>query len=333
MAGRGENKQDLEHQAALRLPCHELWERPSLCTKGAGGAQPTANKRDNSCQRSCNRHTMTQRVNPACPRGLARADPTLAELLARVKCWPGSPQRAANQLCKPCHATAPRLQAAGPGTVATPLQRTGGLHAGQPVRATRVPRCRSCPSPLAGCRGLLVLVASPSAGGNRSTVRLAKANLWLPAATLAQRPAAVSLLSTDTTRSTSLCLLHQRRRMHTQGQYLLVVQPAPVAQPGPSSSASAPPLSYWHRTFYSNGLSAHYPLLSTMGFSQERSFPRSTSNSLSHRMMARRGSGKTMVRAPLVLFTEEQPTAPELLPGTGGLGNAFTLFVPTYLLS
>lgn len=34
MAGRGENKQDLEHLAALSLPHHELQEKPSLRTKG-----------------------------------------------------------------------------------------------------------------------------------------------------------------------------------------------------------------------------------------------------------------------------------------------------------
>lgn len=41
MAERGENKEDLERGAALRLLGRELREGPSLCSPGAGTVQPT----------------------------------------------------------------------------------------------------------------------------------------------------------------------------------------------------------------------------------------------------------------------------------------------------
>lgn len=83
---------------------------------------------------------MTQRVKPACPRRLARdrADPTLAQLLARVKCQPGSPQGLlisfANRVTQPCRgsgqlAEAPRHRAGCECAAAQQLGQSNCLHA------------------------------------------------------------------------------------------------------------------------------------------------------------------------------------------------------------
>lgn len=83
---------------------------------------------------------MTQRVKPACPRRLARdrADPTLAQLLARVKCQPGSPQGLlisfANRVTQPCRgsgqlAEAPRRRAGCERAAAQQLGQSNCLHA------------------------------------------------------------------------------------------------------------------------------------------------------------------------------------------------------------
>lgn len=52
-------------------------------------------------------------------------------------------------------------------------------------------------------------------------------------------PCPVLLLSTDTAQGTSLCCLHHSK-MHVKGQSFLLIQPASVTQPGPSSRIFAP---------------------------------------------------------------------------------------------
>lgn len=151
--------------------------------------------------------------------------------------WLGSPHQAANQLCKLCQAPRWGCGRAWHHHGGTELERgKAGLGQLSGVHQAPALECQLCPFPL--------VFLWPSAEGSSC---LLLPLLWGGNAALSgwERPACghspssnscpVLLLSTDTARGISLCFLH-----HRKGQRFLVIQPASVTQPRPSSSISVP---------------------------------------------------------------------------------------------
>lgn len=146
--------------------------------------------------------------------------------------WLGSPHQAANQLCKLCQA--PRWgcghSGAEPQRGKAGLGQLSGVHQALPQGASFVPSLWFSFWPAAEGSSCLLL---PLQRGGNAALSGWERPAWGHSPSSHSCP--VLLLSTDTVRGISLCFLH-----HRNGQRFLVIQPASVTQPRPSSSISVP---------------------------------------------------------------------------------------------